>query len=156
MISKDFLKFSRITWDFLRYSRIFQNFQGFHGFSRISQNFHYFLGHPRIFTIFQDFLRLPRILVWLPQIQYIQELAPNGDISSAPRNITVFGFNITHAKFEQIAKFEYSTHAKNNVVQTVAIENEKMYSRVKFEIGSNWGNTDYTCLYRIRVHGTTK
>jgi hypothetical protein len=25
--------------------------------------------------------------------------------------------------------------------------------QVVFAVGSNWGNTEYTCLYRVRVHG---
>ena len=33
------------------------------------------------------------------------------------------------------------------------IENNEAIQDVEFRIGSNHGNRDYTCIYRVRVHG---
>lgn len=30
---------------------------------------------------------------------------------------------------------------------------EGLYSAIQLEVVNNWGNEDYTCLYRVRVHG---
>jgi SUN domain-containing protein 1/2 len=32
-------------------------------------------------------------------------------------------------------------------------QNAGVTAAVTFEIVDNWGNEDYTCLYRIRIHG---
>jgi SUN domain-containing protein 1/2 len=30
---------------------------------------------------------------------------------------------------------------------------DEVVAAIRLEIESNWGNEDYTCLYRFRVHG---
>ncbi len=36
----------------------------------------------------------------------------------------------------------------------VPVDARKPYQLIKVSVDSNWGAPDYTCLYRIRVHGT--
>ncbi|KAI3365392.1 hypothetical protein L3Q82_010480, partial [Scortum barcoo] len=38
-------------------------------------------------------------------------------------------------------------------VSTIKNADKAVFRYVKLKIESNWGNTDYTCLYSFRVHG---
>ena len=39
-------------------------------------------------------------------------------------------------------------------VQTFRLEHSNMaFENVRIKIQSNWGNPNYTCIYRIRIHG---
>ena len=82
--------------------------------------------------------------------QLFQELAPNEDISSAPRNLTISGYSLDD-KFHHLGSFQYELGG--SPVQTFTIMNNMRFSRVKMDINTNWGNAEYTCVYRIRVHG---
>lgn len=33
------------------------------------------------------------------------------------------------------------------------VQNERSYQIVEVRVLSNWGHPEYTCLYRVRVHG---
>ena len=54
--------------------------------------------------------------------------------------------------FVQLGNVEYDIHYK--AVQTFRLENSAEYfQKVRFNVESNWGNPNYTCIYRIRIHG---
>jgi SUN domain-containing protein 1/2 len=60
-------------------------------------------------------------------------------------------------KFVRVARFEYDAHAgvpvqtftADPAVRALGVD----FSQVVLRIHSNWGRDDYTCLYRLRVHG---
>jgi SUN domain-containing protein 1/2 len=60
-------------------------------------------------------------------------------------------------QYIRIANFTYNIHAPRNI-QTFPVDEEIRNLGVDFgivvlRIKSNWGRDDYTCLYRLRVHG---
>lgn len=60
----------------------------------------------------------------------------------------------------RLAQISYDIHASNHI-QTFSIPNEIQelgadFGIVVLIIKNNWGEEDYTCLYRMRVHGTEK
>lgn len=94
------------------------------------------------------------IIVKAVTIEHIpRQLAPDNDISSAPRNMTLNGFD--GMDFVRLANFEFGADQPSVTVQTFSFRNEKVFGKVKLDIASNWGNKDYTCVYRIRIHGDT-
>jgi SUN domain-containing protein 1/2 len=57
----------------------------------------------------------------------------------------------------RLASFSYNIHAPSNI-QTFPISQEIRDLGVDFgivvlRVKSNWGMPDYSCLYRMRVHG---
>lgn len=60
----------------------------------------------------------------------------------------------------RLAQFTYDIHAPNHI-QTFPVPQEVRdigsdFGIVVLIIKNNWGEEDYTCLYRMRVHGTDK
>ncbi|KAK6642973.1 hypothetical protein RUM43_004475 [Polyplax serrata] len=81
----------------------------------------------------------------------------NYTIQSAPKQFSVFGVSErNHAEGSGIflGTFEYKTSGPE--VQTFLIlpPVEIAFEMVRFKFESNHGNKDYTCVYKIRVHGS--
>ena len=60
-------------------------------------------------------------------------------------------------KYIRVASFKYDIYSHNNV-QTFPVDEEVRNLGVDFgivmlDIKNNWGRDEYTCLYRVRVHG---
>jgi hypothetical protein len=74
-------------------------------------------------------------------------LYEDGPVHNVPREYVLFG------------RGEYDVDAEDGrTIQTVpvpaAIRRLNIpVEQVLFVVGSNWGNQEYTCLYRVRVHG---
>ncbi|ORX50671.1 hypothetical protein BCR36DRAFT_583247 [Piromyces finnis] len=106
-----------------------------------------------------------------------EESVPDSLLSSAPREIEVYGITDKEA-MEKIPSYHdqtislstspYAIHLASlvfdphdNFIQTFAISNEAKIRLqsvtsiqvVQFQIFSNWGEDKYTCIYRVRVHG---
>lgn len=83
-----------------------------------------------------------------------RSLAPDGQIDSAPRNFTVYGLT----REVDIAGVELGHYTYDNLgtpLQSFQVQarNSGAFSIVELRIHSNYGNLNYTCLYRFRVHG---
>ncbi|XP_059352236.1 uncharacterized protein LOC130688242 isoform X2 [Daphnia carinata] len=83
-----------------------------------------------------------------------RSLAPDGQIDSAPRNFTVYGLT----KEVDIAGVELGHYTYDNLgtpLQSFQVQarSSEAFSIVELRIHSNYGNLNYTCLYRFRVHG---
>ncbi|XP_063697444.1 klaroid protein [Culicoides brevitarsis] len=82
-------------------------------------------------------------------------LAPNGTLDSAPKDFTVMG--LTHEFDKEPAIFgTYQYAIDGEPLQYFPVQNKTIvvpYEFVEMRIDTNHGNTNYTCLYRIRVHG---
>lgn len=50
--------------------------------------------------------------------------------------------------------FEYDKEGKPIQYFDVLKEAQKGYNMVRIKILSNWGNPVFTCVYRVRIHGT--
>ncbi|CAL8261746.1 unnamed protein product [Arctogadus glacialis] len=81
-------------------------------------------------------------------------LAPSGALRSAPRDFTVYGLDDEGQEEGQLLG-SYSYEEDGEAVQTyhVTEENEQAFQIIEVRILSNWGNQEYTCMYRLRVHG---
>jgi len=60
-------------------------------------------------------------------------------------------------QYIRIASFRYDIHAPNNV-QTFPVLQEVRdlgvdFGVVALRVKNNWGRKEFTCLYRLRVHG---
>ncbi|KAJ7122470.1 UNC-like C-terminal-domain-containing protein, partial [Mycena epipterygia] len=81
---------------------------------------------------------------------------------SAPRDMEVWALVEGQDNFPEyirIASFQYDIHSSNNI-QTFPIDAEIRSLSIDFNVvvlmvKGNWGMDEYTCLYRIRVHGQT-
>ncbi|XP_069508998.1 sperm-associated antigen 4 protein-like [Ambystoma mexicanum] len=81
-------------------------------------------------------------------------ISQTGDISSAPREIALYGLSDEAAgDGTLLGQFIYDKEL--DPTQTFILEENYIgiYGYVKVHILSNWGHPDYTCLYRVRVHG---
>jgi SUN domain-containing protein 1/2 len=98
------------------------------------------------------------------------EHVPRGvayDITSAPKDVSVLGWNRTRTApaknsdaLAALGSFRYAVDASAGSqvgsTQTFALRGGGggAVDHVRFEVRSNYGNDRWTCLYRLRVHGT--
>ncbi|CAN0285020.1 unnamed protein product [Lampetra planeri] len=82
-------------------------------------------------------------------------LSPTGDITSAPKDFAVYGLD---EEIQQegylLGKYMYDKHG--DPLQMFHMSNSTAahpFGIVELRILSNWGNSEYTCIYRFRVHG---
>ncbi|KAJ7987639.1 hypothetical protein DPEC_G00328570 [Dallia pectoralis] len=81
-------------------------------------------------------------------------LAPSGSISSAPRHFNVYGLDDEdHDEGKLLGSYTYQEDGDTLQTYPVTEENDQAYQIIEVRVLSNWGNPEYTCLYRIRVHG---
>ncbi|XP_041714085.1 SUN domain-containing protein 1 isoform X6 [Coregonus clupeaformis] len=81
-------------------------------------------------------------------------LSPTGTISSAPRQFTVYGLDDEYQEEGKLLG-SYTYQDDEDALQTYPVteENDQAYQIIEVRVLSNWGHPEYTCLYRIRVHG---
>ncbi|KAK9881284.1 hypothetical protein WA026_015406 [Henosepilachna vigintioctopunctata] len=83
-----------------------------------------------------------------------KKISPTGRIDTAPRDFSVYGLkDLKHPKV-LLGRFEYK--ADSDPIQTFLVQsnNCEPFEYVEFNVESNHGSSDYTCVYRLRVHGT--
>ncbi|XP_063073947.1 SUN domain-containing protein 3-like [Engraulis encrasicolus] len=84
-----------------------------------------------------------------------KSITPTGRIDSAPRDFVVYGFTgfDEHEEGTILGKFTYDSDGKP--IQTFKLPDEvnEVYNVVQLKVLNNWGNSDYSCIYRFRVHG---
>ncbi|XP_026770508.2 SUN domain-containing protein 1 isoform X7 [Pangasianodon hypophthalmus] len=81
-------------------------------------------------------------------------LSPTGNISSAPRNFTVYGLEDEQQEEGQLLG-QYVYQEDGDALQTYPVteNNTEAFQIIELRVLSNWGHPEYTCLYRFRVHG---
>ncbi|KAM6905259.1 SUN domain-containing protein 1 isoform 6-T7 [Xenentodon cancila] len=81
-------------------------------------------------------------------------LSPTGNITSAPRNFTVFGLEDEYQEEGKLLG-HYTYEEDGDSLQTFPVKekNDKTFQIIEVRVLSNWGHPEYTCLYRFRVHG---
>ena len=83
-------------------------------------------------------------------------LSPDGHIHSAPHTLSLSGVG-SGDSLTSLLNFTYS--ASGEPVQTFWLGEESQRSRfetVELTVHKNHGHPEYTCLYRLRVHGTVR
>ncbi|KAJ6669473.1 hypothetical protein lerEdw1_000021 [Lerista edwardsae] len=88
-------------------------------------------------------------------VQHISKVvSPSGGVTSALKDFLVYGIEDDVNKEEiLLGSFTYDT--EKEAIQTFQVKNEQSQSfmYIKFHVKSNWGNPEFTCIYRVRVHG---
>ncbi|XP_066054521.1 SUN domain-containing protein 1 isoform X1 [Chamaea fasciata] len=81
-------------------------------------------------------------------------LSPTGNITSAPRNFSVYGLDDEYQEEGKLlGEYIYDQDGEPLQMFPVMEKNEDAFQIVELRIFSNWGHAEYTCLYRFRVHG---
>ncbi|XP_035870576.1 SUN domain-containing protein 1 isoform X3 [Phyllostomus discolor] len=81
-------------------------------------------------------------------------LSPTGNITSAPRDFSVYGLENEHQEEGQLlGQFVYDQDGESLQTFPVLRRPERGFQIVELRVSSNWGHPEYTCLYRFRVHG---
>ncbi|XP_062294198.1 SUN domain-containing protein 1 isoform X3 [Scomber scombrus] len=81
-------------------------------------------------------------------------LSPTGNITSAPRNFTVYGLDDEYQEEGKLlGQYEYNEDGESLQTFPVMEQNDKAFQIIEVRVLSNWGHPEYTCLYRFRVHG---
>ncbi|XP_074775779.1 SUN domain-containing protein 1 isoform X8 [Athene noctua] len=81
-------------------------------------------------------------------------LSPTGNITSAPRNFSVYGLDDEYQEEGKLlGQYVYDRGGEPLQMFPVMDKSENAFQIVELRIFSNWGHAEYTCLYRFRVHG---
>ncbi|XP_073218174.1 SUN domain-containing protein 1 isoform X7 [Lepidochelys kempii] len=81
-------------------------------------------------------------------------LSPTGNITSAPKDFSVYGLEDEYQEEGTLlGQYIYDQGGESLQMFQVTEKNENAFQIVELRILSNWGHTEYTCLYRFRVHG---
>ncbi|XP_060029151.1 SUN domain-containing protein 1 isoform X2 [Erinaceus europaeus] len=81
-------------------------------------------------------------------------LSPTGNITSAPKDFTVYGLDSEYQEEGQLlGQFTYQEAGESLQMFPAQKRPDKAFQVVELRITSNWGHPEYTCLYRFRVHG---
>ncbi|KAM6957248.1 SUN domain-containing protein 1 [Aplochiton taeniatus] len=81
-------------------------------------------------------------------------LSPTGNISSAPRNFTVYGLDDEHQEGGTLlGHYVYQDDGESLQTFPVTEKSDRAFQIMEVRVLSNWGHPEYTCLYRLRVHG---
>ncbi|XP_070600312.1 LOW QUALITY PROTEIN: sperm-associated antigen 4 protein-like [Erythrolamprus reginae] len=103
----------------------------------------------------QVVIKLPeKVRLTAVTVQHISKaIAFSEGITSALKDFLVYGLNDETKEEILLGTFMYDT--EKELIQTFQLKNEqeKAFQYVKIKVESNWGNPEYTCIYRIRVHG---
>ncbi|XP_053155642.1 SUN domain-containing protein 3-like isoform X2 [Hemicordylus capensis] len=87
-------------------------------------------------------------------VQHISKtISPSGGVSSAMKDFSVYGIDDATEQEALLGTFMYDI--EKEAIQTYQLKNEhsKPFLYIKFKVKSNWGNPEFTCIYRVRVHG---
>ncbi|XP_054851367.1 SUN domain-containing protein 1 isoform X2 [Eublepharis macularius] len=81
-------------------------------------------------------------------------LSPTGNITSAPKDFSIYGLeNEYQEEGVLLGQYMYNQDGESLQMFQVMETTENAFQVVELRILSNWGHTEYTCLYRFRVHG---
>ncbi|XP_068785547.1 SUN domain-containing protein 3-like isoform X2 [Struthio camelus] len=103
----------------------------------------------------QVVIRLPEH-IWprAVTVEHISKaVSPSGQVSSAPKAFAVSGVGEEAAAETLLGLFLFDVDKE--AVQTFRLEKQlpRPFQYIKFQVQSNWGNPEYTCIYRVQVHG---
>ncbi|KAL2078235.1 hypothetical protein ACEWY4_025920 [Coilia grayii] len=96
-----------------------------------------------------------RVLPTAFSLEHIpRALSPSGQINSAPRDYAVYGLeDEQQEEGKLLGRYMYEEDGEALQTYPVTEQNDQVFQIIELRVLSNWGNPDYTCLYRFRVHG---
>ncbi|XP_076841143.1 SUN domain-containing protein 2 isoform X2 [Brachyhypopomus gauderio] len=80
-------------------------------------------------------------------------LSPTGHIDSAPKDFAVYGMTYENEEGKLLGTFTYDQDGEPIQTYQLLESPSEVYRLVELRVLSNWGNLEYTCIYRFRVHG---
>ncbi|KAM4024708.1 SUN domain-containing protein 1 isoform 6-T8 [Anomaloglossus baeobatrachus] len=84
-----------------------------------------------------------------------RSMSPTGNITSAPKDFAVYGLENEYQEGGTLlVQSMYNEDGEPLQVFQVTEKNTDSFQIVELRILSNWGHSNYTCLYRFRAHGT--
>ncbi|XP_041435211.1 SUN domain-containing protein 1 isoform X2 [Xenopus laevis] len=84
-----------------------------------------------------------------------KSLSPLGNITSAPKDFAIYGLDDEYQEDGQVLlRAMYDQEGEPLQVFHIQEDCRKPFQIVELRIFSNWGQQDFTCLYRFRAHGT--
>lgn len=84
-----------------------------------------------------------------------KSLAPSGEIDSAPKDFTVLGLESEYDD-KGVSLGNYTYQDEGTPMQYFPVQlagSPKPFNLYELRILGNYGNQEYTCLYRFRIHG---
>ncbi|KAB0384318.1 hypothetical protein FD755_006235 [Muntiacus reevesi] len=87
-------------------------------------------------------------------LQHIPKtISLSGSLDTAPKDFVIYGVEGSPKEEVFLGAFQFQPE---NIIQTFQLQNQppRTFGAVKVKISSNWGNPRFTCLYRVRVHGS--
>nr|XP_023482112.1 SUN domain-containing protein 5 isoform X5 [Equus caballus] len=87
-------------------------------------------------------------------LQHIpRTISLSGSLDTAPKDFVIYGMEGSPREEVFLGAFQFQPE---NIIQTFQLQNQpaRTFDAVKVKISSNWGNPRFTCLYRVRVHGS--
>ncbi|XP_054843586.1 SUN domain-containing protein 3-like [Eublepharis macularius] len=88
-------------------------------------------------------------------IQHISKaISPSGSSTSALKDFGVSGLGDETDEETLLGTFMYDIDKETIQTFQLKSQHSKPFLYIKFKVQSNWGNLEFTCIYRLRVHGT--
>ncbi|XP_010626714.1 SUN domain-containing protein 5 isoform X2 [Fukomys damarensis] len=87
-------------------------------------------------------------------VQHIPKtISLSGSLDTAPKDFVIYGMESSPGEEVFLGAFQFQPE---NTIQMFPLQNQQLraFGAVKVKISSNWGNPHFTCLYRVRVHGS--
>ncbi|XP_034148346.1 SUN domain-containing protein 1-like isoform X1 [Esox lucius] len=79
-------------------------------------------------------------------------VSPYGHIKSAPKEFAIYGMSTEQGEGSLLGTFTYD-QAGDSLQMFEMPRLNNVYQFVELHVLQNWGDEDYTCLYRFHVHG---
>ncbi|XP_028272163.1 SUN domain-containing protein 2 [Parambassis ranga] len=79
--------------------------------------------------------------------------SPTGRIDSAPKDFEVYGMKNDTEEGTLLGTFMYDENGESTQTFKLPNPSDVVYRFVELRVLTNWGQVEYTCLYRFRVHG---
>jgi len=90
-------------------------------------------------------------------LEHIPKSLSITNISSAPKDFSIFGLNSANEIEGTLLgnfRYEQDHDPLQNFPITTPESESRSFSHLEIRISSNWGHPNFTCVYRLRVHGT--
>ncbi|XP_052521350.1 sperm-associated antigen 4 protein-like isoform X3 [Tympanuchus pallidicinctus] len=80
-------------------------------------------------------------------------LTPAASPSSAPKEFAVFGLDVDSEEEVPLGSFTFDVQKAFLDIFLLQNHPARAFRHIKVLVDSNWGHPEYTCIYRVQVHG---